>query len=573
MNDIEHKTIDTISDKYSNFTEIIYTPIGAIVPVIDKFKDLISKIQTDLKIIIEDSPFAPKLKGVEPSVNEGDIDDACDDMDGLNLENKKEFKVYRKIQGTGSTVEYYIVPKFWLADVLKDTETMTVKTDSWLIENKHEYEKMENPKFTSELRDYQIPIVDKVEAAIYSKGGGILSVPCGRGKTCMAINIAARLGLKTLVIVHRTDFILQWKADIEKFTNLKVGILQQNTIDVDGKDIVIGMLKSISMKDYHHSIFEQFGFVIVDEVHNISTRLYSKALCKVMPKYTLGLSATPYRDDGLDRVYRWFLGDILYHETNTIELPVTVEMIKYFISDNATAIDKKRFRYIYNPRTKMANTPIMISNLSKVNERNEYVNTKLMDILSNRPERKVLILGSRVQQLEELMTLFDNSKKNVPSTAHITSALYVGGMKPEKYILAKEKDVLFATFEMVGEGFNLEKLNTLIMCSPRSNSKTSNKLQQYVGRILRTQDSTVAPLVVDIHDQINVFMNQGLKRLDYYRSEGYKIDHYVLTNKKEEFVRTESSTKIQKKCKQARRNDKTESNNLSVSNMFDSDDE
>lgn len=318
------------------------------------------------------------------------------------------------------------------------------------------------------------------------------------------------------------------------------------------------------MKDYHHSVFDDFGLVIVDEVHNISTKLYSKALCRMMPRYTLGLSATPYRDDKMDRVYRWFLGPILYHETNTIDLPVKVSMMQYRLSTNPTAIDAKRFRFIFNPRTQMANTPTMISNLGKIVERNTFIVKTLIDTLIRDPQRKILLLGGRICQLELLKSEFEIRKEQHDHTKNITSSMYVGGMKPNMYVLAKEKDVLFATYEMVGEGFNLEKLNTLIMCSPRSNSKTSNKLQQFVGRILRSQTTPVVqsplngiepaiqlhPLVIDIHDQLNLFIAQGQKRLEYYRSVGYEISYYSVIDGVASLQSIDAARKIQPACHQ-----------------------
>lgn len=558
MNDLHHKTSFLTRPK----DKILFTDAGVIIPKLEQFKEIIDTAIVDLTITIEESRFAPQSRNAVESDSESDepAETAATAMLGSTL-GSNQYAVYKEATSDGDGSPYIVVPKFWFRERFGDRFGDTSGAgDEHRIEltqyRKMGHQSLVEPRFTMELRDYQKPIVDTVHQKMLTGGGGILSVPCGKGKTCMAIKLATMLGLKCLVIVHRSDFILQWKADIEKLTNLRVGVIRQNKIDVENKDIVIGMLKSISMKDYHHSVFGDFGLVVVDEVHNISTRLYSKALCRLMPRYTLGLSATPYRDDKMDRVYRWFLGPILYQETNTIEVTVKVQMIKYQLKKNATAIDAKRFRYIYNPRTQMPNTPIMISNLAKVVERNQFLIHKLIEILVAEPHRKVLLLASRVCQLESLMADFDREKARHESIKNLGSAMYVGGLKPTAYLVAKEKDVLFATYEMVGEGFNLEKLNTLMMCSPRSNSKTSNKLQQFVGRILRTQagsDGTVVPpLVVDIHDQLNVFSGQGDRRLEYYRSAGYHIDHSEVVDGVQRYIRTEEAKKVvPKKTKSA----------------------
>ena len=161
--------------------------------------------------------------------------------------------------------------------------------------------------FVGELRDYQKEVLNTVYPLILSKGGGIISLPCGDGKTCIAINIITKLNVPTLVIVNKSFLLDQWMESIKKFTNARVGIIQGNKIEIDDVDIVIGMLQSLSMKDYHYSIFSKFDMVIIDEVHNVATKVFSKALAKINVTYTIGLSATPKRDDGLSKVFNWYL--------------------------------------------------------------------------------------------------------------------------------------------------------------------------------------------------------------------------------------------------------------------------
>jgi hypothetical protein len=179
-----------------------------------------------------------------------------------------------------------------------------------LIEPK--YKKI-NIKFNGELKGRQLEPYKKTIDGLKNKGGGVLSIPCGWGKTVLGLKLICDLGVKTLVIVHKTFLVNQWKERIQQFIpNAKIGIIQQDIIDVDDKDIVIGMVQSISMKEYNKKVFEDFGFVICDEVHRISSKIFSRALPKTSTKYTLGLSATPYRDDGLSKIFHWYLGDMLF---------------------------------------------------------------------------------------------------------------------------------------------------------------------------------------------------------------------------------------------------------------------
>ena len=86
----------------------------------------------------------------------------------------------------------------------------------------------------------------------------------------------------------------QWKERIEFFLpDARVGKIQGDVVKIEDKDIVIGMLQSISMKDYPDDVFNSFGFVIYDECHHLGAEVFSRSLIKVGCKYILGLSATP----------------------------------------------------------------------------------------------------------------------------------------------------------------------------------------------------------------------------------------------------------------------------------------
>ena len=105
----------------------------------------------------------------------------------------------------------------------------------------------------------------------------------------------------------------QWYDRIGEFIpDAKIGKIQQDTIDIEGKDIVLAMVQSLSMKEYPEDTFESFGLVIFDECHHLGAEVFSKCMAKVQSKYMLGLSATPNRKDGLRKVFEWYIGDIAY---------------------------------------------------------------------------------------------------------------------------------------------------------------------------------------------------------------------------------------------------------------------
>jgi hypothetical protein len=146
-------------------------------------------------------------------------------------------------------------------------------------------------EFQGSLRDMQVPVVnaylDKVlrSNGEVTGGGGLLELPCGFGKTSISLYILCRLKKKALVIVHKEFLMNQWIERIQQFIpNAKIGKIQGQIIDIEGKDIVIGMLQALSMKDYPASIFDSFGLTIIDEVHHISSEVFSCALFKLVTK-------------------------------------------------------------------------------------------------------------------------------------------------------------------------------------------------------------------------------------------------------------------------------------------------
>jgi len=122
-----------------------------------------------------------------------------------------------------------------------------------------------NINFNGSLFDYQVNIIDKYIKHIETSGGGLLDVEPGKGKTVMALNIISRIKKKTLVIVHKTFLMNQWKERIQQFLpDANVGFIQGKTIEVEGKYIVIGMLQTLSTKDFSEDIVNQFGLTVYD---------------------------------------------------------------------------------------------------------------------------------------------------------------------------------------------------------------------------------------------------------------------------------------------------------------------
>ena len=228
-----------------------------------------------------------------------------------------------------------------------------------------------NIEFAGELRDYQKPVVQKYLDTVLSKGsvsgGGLLELYCAWGKTSASLYIISALKKKTLVIVHKEFLMNQWIERIQQFLpTARVGKIQGQIIDIDDKDIVIGMLQSLSMKEYPTSTFDSFGLTIIDEVHHISSQTFSNALFKIVTKYMLGLSATMNRKDGTTDVFKMFLGEVIFKAEQKKNTTVEVRAISYKTTDeefNHTIMD-------YRGQPQISS---MISRLCSYSHRTEFI--------------------------------------------------------------------------------------------------------------------------------------------------------------------------------------------------------
>ena len=223
----------------------------------------INKIKKDLLV----KPFVPKC-----------IQQKCE-----------SFPIYRESTSKFYLPRFYGIDKFGEPSVYKNLNNEKISL-----------------KFEGTLRDYQYNIANKYITHVSDKGGALLEMDTGMGKTVLALYILAQLNVKTIILVHKEFLLNQWVERIQEFLpDAKIGRIQGKTIEVEGYDIVMGMIQSISTKDYEN-IFDKFGLTIIDEVHHMGAEVFSNALNKIVTRYTLGLSATMKRKDGLSCVFKMF---------------------------------------------------------------------------------------------------------------------------------------------------------------------------------------------------------------------------------------------------------------------------
>ena len=418
-----------------------------------------------------------------------------------------------------------------------------------------------NLEFQGTLRDNQVPVVDKFLIHVKEGGGGLLELPCGFGKTSIGLHLVSRLNKKTLVIVHKEFLMNQWIERIEQFLpNAKIGKIQGQVIDIDNKDIVLAMLQSLSMKDYPSTLFDSFGFTIIDEVHHISSEVFSCALFKLVTKYMLGLSATMNRKDGTTKVFKMFLGQVVYKQERSNDENVIVRGITYQSKD-------EEFNELELDFRGQIVASKMLSKICNYNYRTEFILKVLRDMLVENPKQQIMMIASYKNILSYI---FDAIRHyNI-----CTVGYYIGRMKESALKESQSKQVVLATYSMAAEGLDIKSLTTLFMITPMTN------IEQSVGRILR-QKHEFAPIVVDIIDSHDNFQRQWIKRKSFYKKQNYKIIQTTTTTYvpdalkwKVTYEPTEcKTTKIKETKKETLKSSSRSSSDKSIADDTDSEEE
>lgn len=352
----------------------------------------------------------------------------------------------------------------------------------------------------SETRQHEA--ADACAKAFRERGGGILSLPTGFGKTTVGLYVACQLGLKTLVIAHKEFLIDQWVERIRSFVpTARIGRVQQDVCDTADKDIVVAMMQSVCSKDYGRA-FDDFGLLIIDEVHHISAPTFCRCMYRACCPYVLGLSATPDRKDGLTRVIEWFVGPVFFKIERKEQQHVRVEVVKYACEAYG--------RPPPQTRNGTLNLPELVSRVCMDSIRNRAVLGAIERCVAQ--GRKTIVLSDRRNHCMDLLaSLLERG---------IDAALYIGGMKQDARKESEKAAVIVATYSQANEGLDIPSLNALVMATPKSD------VVQAVGRILREASghaTSHAPLVLDFLDDYGVFYAQFAKRRKYYATAGFEI--------------------------------------------------
>lgn len=344
----------------------------------------------------------------------------------------------------------------------------------------------------------------------YNRKNGIIVMPAGSGKTQTALELIARLGLKTLWITHTIDLLNQSYdraknnleyAGLGKIANGKIEIGTHITF------ATVQTLKSIDLQEYA----DTWDVIIVDECHRIcgtpaKAGMFYKVINKLVARFKYGLTATPYRNvKGTEKAMFSLLGDLIIEIDKSVVnnriIPATIYKIK-------TGFDE------IPEDCQEPDGTIKYANLTTALSEDEERNNIILDILNSCKNNYTLVLTDRVKQMYDLKNklgygnvIDGKTKKDIRENAI------------QEVRDGKEK-VLFATYGLAKEGLDIPRLDRLILASPHRDKAT---IIQAVGRIERKFENKTKPIVYDLVDDIYYFEGMFKSRKSYYRKNNNLI--------------------------------------------------
>jgi superfamily II DNA or RNA helicase len=318
-------------------------------------------------------------------------------------------------------------------------------------------------------------------AAMVDQGDGIVSLPPGKGKTVVALHAWCASKVPMMVVVHTQDLAWQWKDRIVEHTTLSekdIGWVQGDKFDWE-KPIVIAMIQTLASKaeDLPPELSRHLGAIVYDEVHHLGAPWFNRtaSLCHGR---RWGLSATVERTDGLDYLFRYHVGPVLYETTEHDVIPET-----FFRRTGVRASTEDA--NAMKDRAGDINTMALYRWLAENDARNGQI-VKMIDEARSEG-RKILVLSELVDHIELLRAQFKGA------------GLLHGEIKgSERQAILNGHDLVFATTKLAQEGLDRKDLDTLFVTLPFSSPL---RMRQIWGRIQRKFEGKLPPVVVVFEDE------------------------------------------------------------------------
>ncbi len=336
-------------------------------------------------------------------------------------------------------------------------------------------------RFTGKLRPFQVEAVE----AVLSRDFGTLSAPTGSGKTCMALYCIAQRRQPALVVVHTRELLNQWIERIGAFLGIEpddVGMIGSGKKRI-GERITVALVQSLVK--CAGDVAPHVGALVVDECHRTPSRTLTEAVSAFDSRYMLGLSATPWRRDRLSRLIFWYLGDVVY-EVDRNGLVEQGHLVPVEVVQRETGFETLK--------DASEQYQAVLSELTEDPARNQQI----VDDVARETRTGsgiCLVLSDRKAHAETLREMFRDRG--------VKAAVLHGGLTARErgrvvdVLRAGKIRVLVATGQLIGEGFDLPALETLVLATP---IKFSGRVLQYVGRVLRPAKGKDKATVLDYVD-------------------------------------------------------------------------
>jgi superfamily II DNA or RNA helicase len=360
-----------------------------------------------------------------------------------------------------------------------------------------------NFTFQGELRPLQADAVK----GFSRQDMGLLQSPTGAGKTVMALSLIADRRQPALIVVHTKELLNQWVDRIGTFLGIpadQVGIIGDGKFLV-GEKITVAMVQTLHKRA--DEVVPHIGHLILDECHRAPAMQYIKAIEQFDCKYLLGLTATPYRRDGLGQVIQWHIG------------PITGRIDKEALVHTGSLVQAE---VVFIPTGHISHTDPAeyyskaLSELTQDLDRNRLVSRTVKD---HNGTGITLVLSDRREHCETMAGILKQE--------HGIQAAVLTGQTPAKErerivqgLQSGECHYLVATGQLIGEGFDLPGIDTLAMATP---VKFSGRLIQYVGRSLRPAPGKDKAFILDFVDEHPVFEYSARSRRRTYEQQNIKV--------------------------------------------------
>ena len=347
------------------------------------------------------------------------------------------------------------------------------------------------PEFKFELRPSQKKVYDEIE------DNSIINAWVSWGKTFTGLAIAGKLGQKTLVITHTVPLRNQWAKEVKKVYGFEPGIIGSGRFEIDAP-IVIGNTQTLYRNI--EKIRKEFGTIILDEMHHVSSPTFSKLLDTNYCRYKIGLSGTIERKDGKHVVFRDYFGNTLFKPPKENYMTPTVHIVP------------SEIRFMDGAKIPWANR------VTKLATDEEYQHTVSMLAAAYAARgHKVLVVSDRVSFLKRCAEL--TGDKAICVTGEVS---HEDRETLVDEILYGDKEVLYGTQAIFSEGISVDTLSCLILGTPVNNEPL---LTQLVGRVIRKKEGKISPVIIDIHLKGNTARKQASNRVGFYMKQGWEMKY------------------------------------------------